>query len=268
MKDNKIDDLFRQKLSHQKLTPPPSAWTAVEQNLPGEKKKGVYFWISIAAGLLLICTLGWVMLSGERTTTIPAQATASKEQQTEPIKKDKTGKQTMVASDDDEAQTKQPDILKAEIQEPSQTQMVASTNKKQENNTSVTTIAAAQNNTPVNDGAETIDKREMLIISPIKLKDHLSINRMAGEFEFDMIMPITLTDYHIPYSEDLKPIPKKKKFRVLNGIISIAKEVNSSKLSLSELRNAKNNFVTDDLKYGTKTDEGVDDDSEEEPNKD
>ncbi len=267
MKDNKIDDLFRQKLSHQKLTPPPAAWAAVEQNLPGEKKRGVYFWISVAAGLLLICTLGWVMLSGEQTTTIPGQATASKEQQPEPTKADETGTQTMAASEGDEAKTGQPDMLKQEIQEPSQTQMVASTNKKQENNTSTTAIVATQSSTPVNDTEEVISQREILIISPIKLNDHLSINSLAGELEY-MIMPITLTDYYTPYSEDLKPIPKKKKFRVLNGIISIAKEVNSSKLSLSELRNAKNNFITDDLKYGTKTDEGVDDDSEEEPNKD
>ncbi|GAB5523237.1 MAG: hypothetical protein Roseis2KO_11090 [Roseivirga sp.] len=266
MKDNKIDELFRQKLSHQKLTPPPSAWAAVEQNLPGEKKKGIYFWISVAAGLLLICTLGWVMLSGEQTRTIPDQTTASTEQQPELIKENQTGSQAMVASND-EAKAEQSDMLKDEIREPSQTQMVASTDKRKESNTTPN-IVAAENNTPINDAEQLISKREILIISPIKLKDHLTINSLAREIEFDMIMPLTLTDYHIPYSEDLKPIQKKKKFRVLNGIISIAKEVNSSKLSLSELRNAKNNFITDDLKYGTKTDEGVDDDSEEEPNKD
>ncbi|MCE7994363.1 MAG: hypothetical protein HEP71_20420 [Roseivirga sp.] len=266
MKDNKIDDLFRQKLGHQKLTPPPSAWASIEQNLPGEKKKGVYFWISIAASLLLICTLGWIMLSGDETTSTPGQTLASTEKQPELIKDNEQPNETLVTDNDTEPKELQ--IIKNDITEPALTQLMASADKNEKKDSPVITKTANEDNSTVNDINETINRRELLVISPIKLEDHLSINSMAREFNFDMIMPLQLTDYYIPYSEDLRPIPKKKKFRVLSGIISIAKEVNSSKLSLSELRNAKNNFVNDDLKYGSKSEEGVEDDSEEQPNKD
>lgn len=264
MKDNKIDELFRQKLSHQKLTPPPSAWAAVEQNLPGEKKRGIYFWISIAAGLLLICTLGWLVLSNDTESTVPAQSLASTEKSTDEIKEPELNNQALVA--EKEATSDKTKILKEDIAEPSAPQILA--NNKKNKNRSFTIKKVVEDSNTRAASIETADKRELLIISPIRLEDNLSVKSMAREFDFDMIMPITLTDYYVPYSEDLRPIPKKKKFRLLNGIISIAKEVNSSKLSLSELRNAKNNFVTDDLKYGTKTDEGVDDDSEDEPFKD
>lgn len=267
MKDNKIDDLFRQKLGHQKLTPPPSAWAAVEQNLPGEKKRGIYFWISVAASLLLICTLGWLVLTGENTSTTPDKTVASTEKQPSLIENPAPAKESLVAGK--ETDTEKPGILKDGIKEPSYTQLKASVDKKNQNSSNTGNKAAETGTSIVAaNESEATDRREVVSISLIKLEDHLSINSLAGELEFDMIMPITLTDYYIPYSEDLRPIPKKKKFRVLNGIISIAKEVNSSKLSLSELRNAKNNFVTDDLKYGTKTDEGVDDDPQDEPNKD
>lgn len=264
MKDNKIDELFRQKLSHQKLTPPPSTWAAVEQNLPGEKKRGVYFWISIAASLLLICTLGWLVLSNDTATDTPDQLQASAEKPAEQIKNPESDNQTLVAAK--EAAPEKEEIVNDHITEPSAAQVLADNRKKKSRSFTVKKVVDDNNSQAAL--VATANKRELLIISPIKLEDNLSINSMAGELDFDMIMPVVLTDYHIPYSEDMRPIRKKKKFRVLNGIISIAKEVNSGKLSLSELRNAKNNFVTDDLKYGTKTDEGVDDDSEDEPFKD
>lgn len=265
MKDNNIDYLFRQKLGNQKLTPPPTAWAAVEQNLPGKKKKGIYFWMSAAASILLICTLGWLMLTGEEATNIPDQTVASTEKQPESINKSEELNQSLVAESD----TKPEDsgILKDDIEEPSQTKIMASAGKEQKGIPSfrqptselkISESVANQNNIT----------RASLIIAPINLPDHLTINSMAREFEFDMVMPIVLSDYYIPYSEEIELTPKKRKFRVLSGIISIAKEVNSSKLSLSELRNAKNNFVNDDLKYGTKTEGSEDDDSEEEPNKD
>lgn len=264
MKDNKIDELFRQKLSHQKLTPPPSAWAAVEQNLPGKKKRGVYFWISVAASLLLICTLGWLMLDSDTGTTAPDQSLASTEKASGQIKNPEPVNETLIA--EKQVTPDKQKVLKDRISEPSATQIVAHNKKKKTSGFTIKKVV--DNNHTQTAPVESAEKRELLIINPIRLEDNLSVSSMAREFDFDMIMPIVLTDYHIPYSEDLRPIPKKKKFRVLNGIISIAKEVNSGKLSLSELRNAKNNFVTDDLKYGTKTEEGVDDDSEDEPFKD
>lgn len=60
--------------------------------------------------------------------------------------------------------------------------------------------------------------------------------------------------YAIEKNEEVK---KSRKFRMLNGIISIAKGVNKSKLGFEDIRNAKNGFVNDELKYGTKETEDV-----------
>lgn len=264
MKDNNIDDLFRQKLGHQKLTPPPTAWAAVEQNLPGKKKKGIYFWMSAAASLLLICTLGWLVLTGEEPIDTPDQTVASTEKQPELINDIEQENSSLVA--DRDIKPEDTGILNDNIEEPSQTQMLASAPKEQKD------IPAFQQRTSGFNTSENVTNesgitREPLMILPIDLPSHISITTMARDFDFDMVMPIVLSDYYIPYTEELELTRKKRKFRVLNGIISIAKEVNSSKLSLSELRNAKNNFVNDDLKYGTKAEGSEDDDSEEEPNK-
>lgn len=262
MKDNKIDDLFRQKLGHQKLMPPPSAWAAVEQTLP-KKKKGIYFWVSMAASILLICTLGWVVLRGDGATTPNNQGLSASNDQGK-INKDNLGREDLEANENNNDQNKTT-ILKQDIEEPAPKQLVATSDKKK-------IKRPFKNLTTNNITSETpepaLTERELLIIPPLNLTENLSVSTTIKDFDFDMVMPLVLSDYYIVYNEELKLAPKKKRFRVLNGIMSIAKEVNNSKLSFSELRNRKNNFVNDDLKYGTKAEEETEDDSEDEPNKD
>lgn len=264
MKDNKIDDLFQGKLSHQKLTPPPSAWTAVEQNLPEKKKKGIYFWMSAAASILLIGTLGWLVLSGNDNATTPEQALASETTTPEVAENNQFPKQNQVTKNESEAE--EPEPLKKSLNVPSPKQLIAM-NAKESQGTSVNTLAPQLMTTEST--VEKVTREDLLIVSPIDLRENLSVTTMAREPNYDMIMPLVLSDYFIPATEETELAPRKKKFRVLNGIISIAKEVNNGKLSFSELRNAKNSFVNDDLKYGTKVEEGTPEDTEEdEPNKD
>ena len=256
MKGNQIDDLFRQKLSHQKLNPPPAAWSAIEQNLPGKKKKGAYFWMSIAASILVIFTLGWLLLDKGQDSLVTEQDALAKTKSKTPVEfktpaEAEKPAQTLVT---EEKTT--PEVLQESVEEPAVQKLVA---KVQDNIDALketlsptdVTIEELVLRQPVNEVALIIiDKRMAPGIMRTELKDH-------------MMMPLELSAYYIPYTEDLELSPKKKKFRVLNGIISIAKEVNSSKLSFSELRNAKNNWVVDDLKYGSKE---VDSDTEDEPN--
>jgi hypothetical protein len=264
MKDNKIDDLFQRKLSHQKLTPPPSAWAAVEQNLPEKKKKGIYFWMSAAASILLIGTLGWLLLSGNDNATTPDQTLASETTAPEVTENTDLPKQDHVTKSENEAE--EPVPLKKSLNVPSPKQLMAR-NAKESQGTSVKPLIPQFVTTESTE--ERVTRKDLLIVSPIDLRENLTVTTMAREVDYDIIMPLVLSDYYIPATEEMELAPRKKKFRVLNGIISIAKEVNNGKLSFSELRNAKNSFVNDDLKYGAKVEEGAPEDTEEdEPNKD
>lgn len=47
------DEIFRRRLKDHSLTPPPSAWSRVESNLPGNRRNT---WIKVAAAVLLLLT--------------------------------------------------------------------------------------------------------------------------------------------------------------------------------------------------------------------
>lgn len=257
MKGKQIDDLFRQKLGHQKLNPPPAAWSAIEQNLPAKKKKGAYFWMSIAAGLLVIFTAGWLLTGqGQNPDAISPQIQAKVEEpKTEdaPVKAEEPVKVGETQKDNQEV----PQAIQKQIAEPAITELVAKTENNAPKLIDQTTDADIKME-------QSSLRASIANIQPIATNQrHVSL-MSASEFNFDMVMPVDVSAYYITQNEDLKLTSKKKKFRVINGIISIAKEVNSSKLSFSELRNAKNNFVEDDLKYGGKSDDNSS--GEDEPN--
>lgn len=257
MKDNKIDELFRQKLSHQKLSPPPGAWEAIEQNLPGEKKKGAYLWLSIAASVLVIFTLGWLAISQNHNESSVNPQSLTQVEKTTP---ESTVKAEKPEIDKTKVQTEQTEVPAniRQIEEPQVTKLVSKTREATPDK-----LILSQENEKANELVAPVERLRFAVAS-INIEEHLSLNTNPRMFRHDLITPLDLTAFYIPYTEDLELAPKKKKFRVLNGIISVAKEVNSGKLSFSELRNAKNSFVEDDLKYGTKTTDG-DADGEEKP---
>ena len=266
MKGNQIDDLFRKKLSHQKLAPPPAAWGAIEQNLPAKKKKGAYFWLSIAASLLVVCTAGWLLINSSSSDQAPVTAQNEKPvPQAEEIKTPQTENtaETLVAETKEEAPE-----LKKEIETPAITQQQAASKKiNKQASVAINPVEPIAINEMVVE-AEVL--RTPVNIDPLQLPNELSFTT-AIDIKHDMLMPLDLSAYYILKTDDIELAPRKRKFRVLNGIISIAKEVNNGKLSFSELRNAKNNFVEDDLKYGSNTGEGAsgeDDDKPDEPGKD
>ncbi len=263
MKGNQIDDLFRQRLSHQKLTPPPAAWGAIEQNLPQKKKKGAYFWMSIAASILVIFTIGGLLLVQGQKSDVVEPDTLAKTNAPEvkaPVKAEEPVK-NLVAKENEQT----PEIIKETLTEPAVQKLVAQT----------ATTPAHNMASPYKKGRNTDEFNELLLREPIGEVALINIDqRLAPPMiatplkNHDVVMPLDVTAYYILSNEELELTRKKKKFRVLNGIISIAKEVNSGKLSLSELRNAKNNFVEDDLKYGNKETDSDTEDEPESPGKD
>jgi hypothetical protein len=62
-------------------------------------------------------------------------------------------------------------------------------------------------------------------------------------------MPLPLKDYTDESFEI--DMDRKKKFSMMDGLISIAKGVSKTKETLSDLRTTKNEFVANELKYGS-----------------
>lgn len=71
------DDLFRRRLGNHKLTPPPSAWSRIEKNLPGSRKAT---WMKVAAAVLLLLAAPALIWSLREENNEPAIA----EQQSAP----------------------------------------------------------------------------------------------------------------------------------------------------------------------------------------
>lgn len=61
MTRHKIDDLFEQKLAGSEFTPSTAAWSKLESQLAQKKKKGFFFYMSIAASVALVLTFGWLV---------------------------------------------------------------------------------------------------------------------------------------------------------------------------------------------------------------
>lgn len=64
MENHKIDRLFQDKLSRHEVDPSPQAWEAINAELKKDNKPMV--WLSIAASVALIATIGWLMLRNDQ----------------------------------------------------------------------------------------------------------------------------------------------------------------------------------------------------------
>lgn len=249
MKGNNIDDLFRNGLGSHKITPPSAAWDKIESQLPAKKKKGVYFWISIAASIILVFTFGWIILSDSQSQqTVDQNLQANQEdipiedssQSTPELKQPNTIKSTIP---DQQLVAKVP----AKVSTPSIKVPTATTNIRV-----VEDMNKLQADVDSNDGL--IDKRQIIEIITHDTKPLPSFYN-AKDMSFDayaMDISISLESYISSYQILTLDPTKKKRFSLLSGIVNVAKGVNSGKLALSEMRKSKNDFFNNDLKYGSK----------------
>lgn len=250
MKGNNIDDLFRNGLGSHKITPPSAAWSKIESQLPKKSKKGVYFWLSIAASIILIFTFGWIILSGS--------------QDSQSVDQTLQAKQDTPLVDDSPAATPE---IESEIMEPitPNKQLVAQAPAK----ISTTTIIAPKNSDgAITSGLEEMDKlqvnndlkeeilqeRQVIELMKIDIKALPSfyVSKEMSYDSFDLDISISLEAYISSYEILTLEPSKRKKFSLLSGIVNVAKSVNSGKLALSEMRKSKNDFFNNNLKYGSK----------------
>lgn len=268
MKDNKIDDLFRKGLASHKISAPSNAWDKIENELPKQSKKGVYFWISIAASITLVFTVGWSLLSNANSDDLLNENLSNITVETE--KKDTNPlKETPKAS--------LPDMITPE-DGVAKNLVAKSTSDKDEqeqsaDRNSMPPVTVNPNILQLNAQIEeSIQEGTTLEFKEIEL---IKMDRRFTP-KFEIIESMAQNDFIIDFSVDLEaylnsfPITselpdKRKRFSLLSGIVNVAKGVNSGKIALSEIRKSKNDFFANDLKYGSS--EGEDEDLEDDLDK-
>ena len=239
MKGNPIDDLFREKLGNHKIAPPANAWSKIEGNLD-KKKKGAFFWLSIAASVVIILTAGALYINqSEKSGADLEQLQANKEVKNEVIKtphqKDVDTPSKEKENTKDQSQEKEADSS-IQIIQPQQI-------------TAPSKLTAQVDTKPTVDIIEPADQSRVIInIDKIDIAQTLSVNTSV-DFDYLKPMPLPLKDYTDESFEI--DMDRKKKFSMMDGLISIAKGVSKTKETLSDLRTTKNEFVANELKYGS-----------------
>lgn len=256
MKDNKIDDLFRKGLTSHKISAPSNAWDKIEAQLPKESKKGFYFWLSIAASILLVFSFSWILLSNstQDNPTGELKADNATIEKTAPVKDPQP-------SDLDEPS-------KAEPKQGFDKDFVQQSTQVEEPTTQMASLTERQKSISQDDVTVPIKRTqlELLRIDPNRKPEFLSLENFAKNNSF--IMPPTPFEKHIKSFQSAAEVPsKKKRFSLFGSIVSVAKGVNSGKIAISEIRKSKNEFINNDLNYGST--EGEDDeDIEDDPKRD
>lgn len=260
MKGNRIDELFRNGLESHKSEVPAGAWSKIEESLPQKSKKGVYFWLSIAASMILLATLGWLAFNNQQSDS-PVQPNVLSENKSEPIESVSPKADTnLQASAPEEKKEEQVDIIQpVEDLKVGLPSLVAEEKNEAYNdiNQEVKQVLASS--------SEERAQLKIETISPLSLKPQLLITdirshkAMINTEAFMQNLVLTEEEFNALETEG------KRKFGFINSIVSVARGVNNGTKALSEIRKSKNEFVTNDLKYGTKTDattEGSEDEDE------
>ncbi|MBO3700211.1 hypothetical protein [Roseivirga sp. E12] len=266
MKGNKIDDLFRKGLSSNKISAPSTAWEKIETQLPTKSKKGIYFWISIAASILLVFAFGWIMLANSGSEMLPtdglSQNVKPETEKLEPAQKSPEPVQSPIIA----PEVKEPQQLVAENTQESkpekEDEVISAPSREAVNH------VVSSNEQPAED-IQDIVVREPLNIEMISISQRFAPKFYITERMAQRNLMIDLSidlDSFINSNTVVADIPeKKKRFSLLSGLVTVAKGVNSGKIGLSEMRKSKNDFFNNDLKYGS--DEGEEEDLDEDLDK-
>ena len=240
MKGNAIDDLFKQKLDNHQQTPSQGVWDQIEGNLQENKGTSVKFWLKIAAGLILICTLTWLLLPDNQSSTNEVALNSTEVTQEE------------AASDIAPVKIDQPDPVLID-----KTFVTGTTQKAPALDEAIPTKISNSidnNNLITTAPVEAHSERQRAFVDIPLLKIDQSMAEftqvsLASNYELKALDISFTLNYGIDVKEEGR-IGRKN--RMFSGIVSLAKGVNKTKLGFEGIRNAKNGFVNDELKYGVK----------------
>lgn len=264
MKGNKIDDLFREGLASHKISAPSNAWEKIETQLPSQSKKGIYFWLSIAASLALVFTFGWIMINNANSVDI--------------INQNLSAENSTIEKNNNDAVQKDTPAPKLEMAPPAAldtkalvAEVIPDKSKEEQEKINTGFVKTSITSPIVNLTAQTEANNLEVVSKEFKEIELITIDRRFAP-KFQIVESIAQNNFMIDMSIDVEAyinshqaiseLPsKRKRFSLLSGIANVARGVNNGKIALSEIRKSKNDFVNNDLKYGSK--EGEDEDLDE-----
>lgn len=257
MKGNKIDELFRNGLESHKASAPVGAWDKIEAGLPQKKKKGAIFWISIAASFTLLAAISWLALDNkQQTQPQPQQILSEKEAQPESLNKSTLAQeenQPEFPVQNKTAPTEKIDPISNKID---QLPLLVAVNSASSKEIQEEIQAEFQE---MNEQAFEL---KIELIQPRALKSQF-MARNLSKSDFIINTDLLNESFSIaPEGRDALENERKKKFGFLDGIVSMAKSVNSGAKAISEMRKSKNEWVSNDLKYGDKAEDSKEEDSD------
>ncbi|RKQ49995.1 hypothetical protein BXY85_0998 [Roseivirga pacifica] len=236
MKDNKLDELFKQGLQDHKLTPPSAAWDRIEANVAPKKSKRGFYILSIAASICLVCVASWLFVQNSQNSD--SELTAKTEATTPKVEAD-----TKAANATDAAEEKEEQNAIQPIAPATQQVLVAQQQTKQ-------TKAAPFKQDPslIQPSFEGSQRVLIASLEPAQLQ----ARNAKPALKFSILMNSRVSEFvtaSFKYTND-ESLMNKKKFSLMNGIVSVAKGVNEGTKAISEMRKSKIEFVNSELKYG------------------
>ena len=257
MKGNKIDELFRNGLESHKASAPVGAWDKIEAGLPQKKRKGAIFWISIAASFTLVAAISWLALDNKQQAQLQQQEILSeKEAQPESLNKG-----TLAQEENQQEYPVQNKTVPTEKIDPISNEIDQLPSLVADNSSSSKEIQE-EIQAEFQEMNEQAFELKIELIQPRALKPQF-MARNLSKSDFIINTDFLKESFSIaPEGRDALDNERKKKFGFLDGIVSMAKSVNSGAKAISEMRKSKNEWVSNDLKYGDKAEDSKEEDSD------
>lgn len=231
MKDNQIDRLFGERLENQKTAPPAHIWDKIEENLPKKSKKAAYIPWVVAASIMLLLSFGYLAISklpsspesaplAEKKAELPASEEPINVPMEENMEASSKVMNTIFAIQPKTRTTlliqkKQPKQLKVEqvhLQEPKSDEPI------------LHIVAVASPKLSVLKG--------IVSTHDLRIRPNLLLNAK---------------NYAMSQPKVKKSQKNDGKFSFIRSVASIAKSVDKGAEALSDLREAKNEWVNETL---------------------
>jgi hypothetical protein len=243
---NKIDKIFHDKLAQHERPVSAEAWGRISNGLQSKKQKGIYFWMQLAAGLSLVAVAAAYLLlkdlnNGELIAPEIAQSEISKEP--ENIQEVEIAEVIALPQLHENANTITPEANQSKqivVRQSVKPNQIAAENTKE-------LIAAAEITTQ----QENIDVAEPAGILLTNLPDDktaLATELKAKPININIVLTGKATNSDLIASTSYQDEEKQGIGSKMKKIFDKAQEIKYSEGALADLRMAKDDFLSLDLK--------------------
>lgn len=240
MKDNKIDRLFKERLENQKSKPPAHLWEKIEESIPHKSKKSAFLpWVA-AASILLILGFGYIGI-----TQVNWKSDAKQLAENQLSTPANSGEKTV-------PQTKQETKVQT-VQKEAMDQLPLAKAQRKASKTHLI-VAIEPETKPV----EQVKKLELLqpksyspMLEMVSVKS-AGLKGLKGIAEYSPLripshLIFNTQNYAMTQADFNQKQRNNNKFGFVRSVANIAKSVDRGAEAISDLREAKNEWVNETL---------------------